>query len=185
MIIKFNLVPVSEKIEEEKKLGFRSIGYLGFLFLLLAVVTVIIIGSGLWLTHKERKYQRIKKMKLAELEKYKKIARKVKLLEKQNEEIKQKIKTIVSLKKKQGRFLKVYDVLVSSIGNNKILFKNLSIREGVVSLQALALDLEEVANYLKALEIQKKIFKSIDLKNTHRKKIKELTLVEFNTEIRF
>ncbi len=183
MIIKFNLVPIHEEAKEEKRI--LKTNYLFFLFVSIFLVIVGIAGSAIYLIHKEQYYEKIKKIKIAQLQKYKDIAKKVKLLKKQNEEIRQKILTILSLKRKQGKYLQIYDILVSSIGDNKILFKNLKIQPGKAYLQAIALDLEEVANYLRGLELHNKVLKSVELRNTYKKKMGNIALVEFNTEIRF
>jgi len=183
MIIRFNLVPKYDK-EKKKKIKIE-ISYIKLFFICLLGVIFTIISSFIFLEYKLNHLEKLKRLKIAERNRYKKIIPKVKQLEEQHKEITQKILTIISLKKKQGRILYAYYIIVSSIGDNDITFKNLTINSQKALLKGVSLDLEDVANFLQTLEFNKKILKTIELENIYKRKVGGIEIVEFNSQIIF
>ncbi len=129
------------------------------------------------------KYNFLKKEKTDKLNNYKKIALKVKKMEEENKEIYKRIKAIVELKERQGMLLKVLYPIFSEIKENKIFFRNLRADQGKVLVDGYAVSYEDLAQYLKELELKKEIFKNIDLKSAHEKKLGTYEVIEFNVEI--
>ena len=181
MIIRFNLVP---KYEREKKRKIE-IDYVKLFFICILIVVFAIITSFVVLEYKLNRLERLKRLKIAERNTYKKIIPKIKQLKEQHKEITQKILTILSLKKKQGRVLYVYYIIASSIEKNDITFKNLTINSQKALLKGISLDLEDVANFLQTLESHKEILKTIELENVYKRKVGGIGIVEFNTQIFF
>ncbi len=183
MIIKFNLLKIHYKEEilvEESKLTLIKL-YLGLLFLTL----IVIVGGFFYYQMKIKDLENQKLEKEQKLKEYQVLAQRVKQLEEENEEIKKRITTIVNLKKLQGQKLKVIESLISSIGNNKILFSNLNLNSSKASFKALSSDLEYIANYLNNLENNKELFKYVELKKTVQQKRGPFSYVEFETEVGF
>lgn len=183
MIIKFNLLKVQKKEEVvvvETKLTFIKT-YIGLLFLTLAVI----IGGFFYYQMKIKNLEAQKLENEQKLKEYQVLAQKTKQLEEENEEIKKRITTIINLKKLQGQKLKVIESLIASIGNNKILFNNLSLDSSKANFRALSVDLEYIANYLNTLENNKELFKYVELKKTVQQKRGVLSYVEFETEVGF
>ena len=185
MIIRFNLVPKYDKEKEKKKKKKIEINYIKLFFVCILGVLFTIISSFIFLEYKLNRLEKLKRLKIAERNTYKKIIPKIKQLEEQHKEITQKILTILSLKKKQGQILYTYYIIVSSIGDNDITFKNLTINSQKALLKGVSLDLEDVANFLQTLEFHKEILETIELENIYKKKVGGIEIVEFNTKIFF
>ncbi|RLG12666.1 hypothetical protein DRN73_01810 [Candidatus Pacearchaeota archaeon] len=183
MIIKFNLI-TKTKEEVFEKVPEKFI-FLKIYALLLCITILIIVIVGMCLSIKVNTLIKEKKAKQAQLQKYKLIVKNVELFKKQNEEIKKRISTILALKKKQDVPLKVISYLMDAIKNNKILFTHLKLTSSTVQIKGIALDLEDVANYLKNLEINKKLIKDVNLVNTVRKTHEKFAYIEFSTNIRY
>lgn len=182
MIIKFNLIKThkEEVVLIEKRLSFIKIYLILFFFTLAGV-----IGGFFYLQMTIKKLETQKVEKEQKLNEFKNLAQRVKQLEQENEEIKKRITTIVNLKKLQGKKLRIIDSLISSIGDNKILFTNLFLENNKGSFKGLSVDLEYIANYLNILEKNKEVFKYVELKKTVQQKKGVLNYVEFETEIGF
>jgi len=179
MIIKFNLLPKKEpgKLEEVKK---KYVFLRTFLIVFILVITTIIVeGFHLEYTLRNLKEEKIEKEK--KLAEYKKIAQKVESLEKETEEIKKRISTIINLKKNQGKGLQKLEILLENIGRNKIVFTELSITPNKAEMNGISSDLKNIANYLKNLENQKDIIKEISLRKTEKRE----AYIEFKAGVLF
>ena len=184
MILKFNLLPRErlEALEAESKKKYQFLKLAGIAILL---TFLSISFTSIYLAYKIHFLKSIAKDLSLELSKYKFIAQKVKAMEKENKEIKQRILTILKLKKQQAQILKRLDCLLRAIDNNKIFFNNLEITVSRAQIKGVSMDLEYIANYLKNLERNKNIIKDVILKNTVKRESQAIPYIEFNTEIRF
>lgn len=183
MIIKFNLLKLQKK--EEPVVIEKRITFIKVYLVLLALTLAGIVGAFFYYQTEIKSLEKEKAEKEQKLKEYQVLAQKVKQLEEENEEIKKRITTILSLKKLQGQKLKVIDSIFSSIGNNKILFSNLILESSRASFKALSVDLEYIANYLNTLESNKELFKYVELKKTVQQKKGVLNYIEFETEVGF
>jgi type IV pilus assembly protein PilN len=167
MIIKFNLLPKKEPIRiEEEKEGFVFLKT--FLIIFIAVIlTIFAEGVNLQYTFKNLKNEKVEKEK--RLVEYKKIAEKLKELEKENEELKKRISTIIALKENQGKGLQRIDTLIGNIGKNRIVFTELSVDISNASMSGVSSDLKDIAGYLKNLENIKELVKEVSLNKTEKK----------------
>lgn len=167
MIIKFNLLPRKEpvRVEEEKE---RFVFLKTFLIIFLVVIiTILVEGVRLQYTLKNLENEKIEKEK--KLLEYKKIEEKLKELERENEELKKRISTIITLKENQGKGLQRIDTLIANIGKNKIVFTELSLELSKADINGVSSDLKDIAGYLKNLENTKEIIKEVSLNKTEKK----------------
>ena len=179
MIIKFNLLPKKEIVKSEEvkeKYIFLKTFLIIFVIVILTIVMgVIYLGYNL----KGLKNEKIKKE--TKLKEYKKIAQKVKILEKENEEIKKRISTIIDLKKRQGKELQKIEILIGNIGVNRIVFTQLSVKPSQAKITGVSSDLKDIANYLKNLENQRNIIKEVTLSEI----VKKEAYIEFKARVLF
>lgn len=179
MIIKFNLLPKKEliRVEEEKE---RFVFLKTFLIIFIAVIlTIFAEGFRLQYTLKTLKNEKVEKEK--RLVEYKKIAEKLKGLEKENEELKKRISTIITLKENQGKGLQRIETLIGNIGKNRIVFTELSVSISNATINGTSSDLRDIAEYLKNLENVKEIVKEVTLNKTEKKE----GYIEFRAEVLF
>ncbi len=167
MIIKFNLLPKKEPIsvEEEKE---RFVFLKTFLIIFLVVI-ITILAEGIRLQYSFKNLRNEKVEKEKKLVEYKKIAEKLKELERENEELKKRISTIIALKENQGKGLQRIDTLIGNIGKNKIVFTELSVEISKADMSGVSSDLKDIAGYLKNLESVKDIIKEVSLNKTEKK----------------
>uniref|UniRef100_A0A7C4NUM9 Fimbrial assembly family protein n=1 Tax=Thermodesulfobacterium geofontis TaxID=1295609 RepID=A0A7C4NUM9_9BACT len=179
MIIKFNLLPKREliKVEEEKE---RFVFLKTFLIIFIAVIlTIFVEGFRLQHTLKTLKNEKVEKEK--RLVEYKKVAEKLEELEKENEELKKRISTIVSLKENQGKGLQRIETLIGNLGKNRIVFAELSVGISNANMNGISSDLKDIAEYLKNLENVKELVKEVSLNKTEKKE----GYIEFRAEVLF
>ncbi|PMP67745.1 MAG: hypothetical protein C0190_02705 [Thermodesulfobacterium geofontis] len=179
MIIKFNLLPKKEliRIEEEKK---RFIFLKTFLIIfLIVIITILAEGFRLQYTLKNLENEKVEKEK--KLVEYKKIAERLKELEKENEELKKRISTIIALKENQGKGLQRIETLIRNIGRNRIVFTELSVELSKADINGVSSDLRDIAGYLKSLENTKEIIKEVSLNKTEKK----AGYIEFKAGVKF
>ena len=167
MIIKFNLLPKKEPIsvEEEKE---RFVFLKTFLIIFLVVI-ITILAEGIRLQYSFKNLRNEKVEKEKKLVEYKKIAEKLKELERENEELKKRISTIIALKENQGKGLQRIDTLIGNIGKNRIVFTELSVEISKADMSGVSSDLKDIAGYLKNLESVKDIIKEVSLNKTEKK----------------
>lgn len=179
MIIKFNLLPKRGliKVEEEKE---RFVFLKTFLIIFIAVIlTIFVEGFRLQHTLKTLKNEKVEKEK--RLVEYKKVAEKLEELEKENEELKKRISTIVSLKENQGKGLQRIETLIGNLGKNRIVFAELSVGISNANMNGISSDLKDIAEYLKNLENVKELVKEVSLNKTEKKE----GYIEFRAEVLF
>ncbi|MEN3039433.1 MAG: hypothetical protein ABDI07_09855 [Candidatus Kryptonium sp.] len=182
MIIKFNLLP-KEKIQpevREKPPIFLKV-YTSFLLFTLIILAVIFYNTH----NKIVNLTEDKKKKEELLNKYKKIAIKVKEMEKENEEVKRRIEIIISLKEAQGKNLKNLASILSNAQVSKLLFSGLRLDSAKANVKGLGLDMDFLALYMQHLENNKEVIKSVTLKTAQQKTLGDLKLVEFELEVNF
>ena len=182
MIIKFNLLP-KESVEVETKertLSFFKIYFSILSFIILSLILLIHNNYSIY-----KKLEKEKNEKQILLNKYKNIAKKVKNLEKENEEIKKRIETVVNLKKDQGKNLKYLAELIKEIQPDKLILTNLKIQNDNCYLKGLSLDIDFLAYYMQSLEGKKDLIKNVNLKTAYQKEVSDLKLVEFELEVKF
>ncbi len=179
MIIKFNLLPKKEviKIEEKKE----EYIFLKTLFIIFIVIVVTIIGEGIRLQYNLNNLQKEKEKKQKQLVEYRTIAEKVKIMEKEIEEIKKHILTIIDLKKKQGEMLQKIEAIIVNIEKNKIVFTQLTLDPSKAELIGISSDLKDIGHYLKNLENQKEFIKEVNLNETNKKE----AYIEFKAGVVF
>lgn len=182
MIIKFNLLPKKVvKIEiKGRPLQFVKI-YFSILFFFTITFLVIIYNNFSTIKNLEKE----KNEKQVLLNKYKNIAKKVKDLEKESEEIKKRIETVLNLKKNQGKNLQYLAELIREIQPEKLIITNLKIQNDNGYLKGLSLDMDFLAFYMQSLENKKELFKNVNLKTAYQKEVADLKLVEFELEVKF
>ncbi|MFN3504924.1 MAG: PilN domain-containing protein [Caldimicrobium sp.] len=184
MIIKFNLIP-KEKIEEAERIKERT--YL-FLKLYFVLIIIIILGVSSFVIFKQREISALeitKKEKEETLKKYKHIAQKVKEMEIEKEELKKRIKILVSLRTNQGKNLKNLYTLLSMVNPSKLIFTNLKLESSKANIKGLGLDMDFLAHYMGELEKNKEIVKSVNLKIAQQQTIGDLKFINFELEILF
>jgi len=179
MIIKFNLLPKKEVFKPE--LEKERYPFLKTLLIVFLVVIIAIIVEGFRLEYTLRNLRNEKIEKEKKLAEYKKIAEKVQALEKENEEIKKRIATIVDLKKNQGRGLQKLETLIANIGKNRIVITELSVEPSKAEINGVSSDLKDIASYLKNLENTKEVIKEVSLNKTEKKE----AYIEFKAGVSF
>ncbi len=179
MIIKFNLLPKKEVVKiEEKKEEYR---FLRILFIIFIVVIFTIIGEGIRLQYSLNNLQKEREKKQKQLVEYKTIAEQVKAMEREIEEIKKRILTIVDLKKRQGDMLQKIETIITNIEKNKIVFTQLALDSSRAEITGISSDLKDIAEYLKNLENQKEFIKEVALNETNKKE----AYIEFKAGVIF
>lgn len=182
MIIKFNLLPqkTTEVTIKEKPLTFITV-YFSILSFILISFALIAYNNYSTL----RKLESEKNEKQMTLTKYKNIAEKVKKLEKESEEIKQRIETLVNLKKEQGKSLNYLAELIKEIAPDKLIITSLTLKDNNAHIKGMGLDMDFLAYYMQSLENKKNIIKNVNLKIASQKELQDLKLVEFELEVKF
>lgn len=179
MIIKFNLLPKKELVKPEEVEGRYIFFKIFSLVFIVIVVTITVEGFHLKYTLDRLKDEkREKEEKLAE---YQKIAQKVKFLEKEMEEAKKHISTIITLKKNQGIALQRLEALIEDTHKNRVAFTELSVNSSQAEMNGISSNLENIANYLKSLESRKDIVKEVPLKKIEKKE----AYLEFKAGVMF
>ncbi|BAU22838.1 hypothetical protein THC_0443 [Caldimicrobium thiodismutans] len=182
MIIKFNLIP-KEKLEieiREKPPVFFKIYSAIFLFFIITMASLIYnIQTKIHSLDKEKKNKELI------LNNYKNIAKKVKSMEKENEEVKKRIETIIALKDTQGKNLRYLAEIMANTIQNQLIFSSLKLENAKASIKGLGLEMDFLAMYMQNLEQKKDIIKSVNLKNAQQKIVSDLKLVEFELEVLF
>ncbi|MFN3568331.1 MAG: PilN domain-containing protein [Caldimicrobium sp.] len=184
MIIKFNLIP-KEKIEEIEALKERPYLFLKSYFVLLLIM---LLGVCSFVILKQREVsllEKTKKEKEEALTKYKYTAQKVKEMEKDIEELKKRIETLVALKSKQGKNLKNLNILLSMANPSKVIFTNLKLESSKANIKGLGLDMDFLAHYMGELEKNKEIVKNVNLKIAQQQTIGDLKVINFELEVFF
>lgn len=182
MIIKFNLIP-KEKVEaeiKEKPLIFLKV-YSAFLLFFIITIASLIYNTQTKIYSLDKE----KKNKEMTLNKYKNIAQKVKVMEKENEEVKKRIETIIALKDAQGKNLRYLDEIMANTSQNQLIFSSLKLENSKAFVKGLGLEMDFLAMYMQKLEQKKDIVKSVNLKNAQQKVVADLKLVEFELEVLF
>ncbi|RLG09215.1 hypothetical protein DRN73_10255 [Candidatus Pacearchaeota archaeon] len=179
MIIKFNLLPKKEVVKPEE-IKEKYIFLKTFLVIFIIVIVTIVV-EGIYLGYNLKSLKSEKMKKETKLKEYKKIAQKVKILEKKSEEIKKRISTIIDLKKRQGKELQKIETLIRNIGRNRIVFTQVSIEPSQAEITGVSSDLKDIANYLKNLENQQGIIKEVSLSET----VKKEAYIEFKAGVLF
>lgn len=178
MIIKFNLLPKKEIVKPEVK---EKYIFLKTFLIIFIIVILTIMMMGIYLGYNLKSLKNEKMKKEIKLRKYKKIAQKVKILEKESEEIKKRISTIIDLKKRQGKELQKIETLIRNISINRIIFTQLSVKPSQAEITGVSSDLKDIANYLKNLENQRNIIKEVFLSET----VKKEAYIEFKAGVLF
>jgi len=184
MIIKFNLLPHKKKIIKTSK-KVISLSFAHVYVFVLIIIFAFIIGAVINVELNLRKLEKEKREKEEYLNRYKSIAIKVKKLEEEKEDIKKRINAIIELKKDQGQRLRVLYYIISEVKENKVLISTLKADPGKGYIKGYAFSLEDVANYLKNLEVNKQVFKNVELRSAVTKQLGEYSLVEFESEVQF
>lgn len=184
MIIKFNLLPYKERLFGSPKIAI-SISFAHVYIFVLVILLAFVIGAVINFELNLRKLEKEKKEKKELLNRYKNIALKVKKLEEEKEDIKKRINAIIELKKDQGQRLRVLYFTLSEVKENKVLISSLKTEPGKGYIKGYAFSLEDVANYLKNLEVNKQVFKNVELRSVVTKQLAEYSLVEFESEVQF
>jgi len=184
MIIKFNLLPHKKKIIKTSK-KVISLSFAHVYVFVLIIIFAFIIGAVINVELNLRKLEKEKREKEEYLNRYKSIAIKVKKLEEEKEDIKKRINAIIELKKDQGQRLRVLYYIISEVKENKVLISTLKADPGKGYIKGYAFSLEDVANYLKNLEVNKQVFKNVELRSAVAKQFGEYSLVEFESEVQF
>jgi len=179
MIIKFNLLPKKEIVKPEEVK--EKYIFLKTFLIIFVIVILTIVMEGIYLGYNLKSLKNEKMKKETKLREYKKIAQKVKILEKESEEIKKRISTIIDLKKRQGKELQKIETLIGNIGINRIIFTQLSIKPSQAEITGVSSDLKDIANYLKNLENQRNIIKEVSLSET----VKKEAYIEFKAGVLF
>jgi type IV pilus assembly protein PilN len=182
MIIKFNLLP-KEKIEfeaPEKTPVFLKVYSAILLFFIISVISLTVNVQK-----KINSLETDKKNKETTLNNYKNIAKKVKTMEKENEEVKRRIETLVTLKESQGKNLRYLAEIISNTNQNQLMFSTLKLDDSKALIKGLGLDMDFLALYMQRLEQKKEIIRSVNLKNAQQKVLADLKLVEFELEVLF
>ncbi len=182
MIIKFNLLP-KERVEieaPEKTPVFLKIYSAILLFFIISVVSLTVN-----LQNKINYLEKEKKNKEMTLNNYKNIAKKVKNMEKENEEVKKRIETIITLKEAQGKNLRYLAEIISNTNQNQLIFSTLKLDNSKAFIKGLGLDMDFLAIYMQRLEQKKEVIKAVNLKNAQQKVLADLKLVEFELEVLF
>lgn len=183
MIIKFNLIRKEER--ELEKIEIKKFSFLKFYF---SLILFLIISLTIIFYEKNKTIKKLeakKNEKQMILTKYRNIANKIKKLEKENEEIKKRIETIVNLKKSQERELKKLAELLYESNSDKILLTNLKINSNKGNIKGLSLDLDYLAYYMQNLEKKKDLIKEIILKTATQKESYEIKMIEFEMEVNY
>lgn len=182
MIIKFNLLP-KEKVSPEAReisLIFLKV-YISLLLFLLTFLTFLFYTTHNKITSLIQE----KKQKEVILEDYKRIAIKVKEMERENEEIKKRIEIILTLRDAQGKNLKNLANVLRDVPASKLLFSNLKLDNSKAYIKGIGLDMDFLALYLQNLENNKEVIKALNLKTAQQKTIGDLKLIEFELEVSF
>ncbi|MCS7199140.1 MAG: PilN domain-containing protein [Caldimicrobium sp.] len=119
------------------------------------------------------------------MEDYKRIAIKVKEMERENEEIKKRIEIILTLRDAQGKNLKNLANVLRDVPASKLLFSNLKLDNSKAYIKGIGLDMDFLALYLQNLENNKEVIKALNLKTAQQKTIGDLKLIEFELEVSF
>jgi len=183
MIIKFNLIRQEEK--EIEKIEIKKFPFLKFYF---SLIVFLFISLTMIFYEKSKTIKKLdseKNEKQMILSKYKNIANKINKLEKENEEIKKRIETIVNLKKNQERELKKLAELLYESDSDKILLTNLKIDSNKGNIKGLSLDMDYLAYYMQSLEKKKDLIKEVILKTATQKESNEFKLIEFEIEVNY
>ena len=182
MILKFNLLPkrVAEVKPETRPFTFVKIYFIILSFLVITLISVTYNNYS-----KIKTFEKEKNEKQLLLNKYKNITKKVKELERENEEVKKRIEMIVNLKRNQGKNLKYLAEVIKEIKPEKLMLSNLKIQNDSAFLKGISLDMEFLAFYMQSLESKKEIIKNVNLKTAYQKGMGDFKLVEFEMEVKF
>ncbi|WP_038055321.1 PilN domain-containing protein [Thermodesulfobacterium hydrogeniphilum] len=179
MIIKFNLLPKKEEaFEEELKKE--------HIFLKVFII-LIVLSFGFIIVETIKMSYEIKHLKKEKIEKEKKfkqyqlIDRQIKNLKIENEEIKRRIETIISLRRAQVEQLKKIETIIASINNNKVYLSQLVLNTNHAKIEGISFNLKEIANYLNNLEKQKPVIKEVNIEEIKRQN----KYISFKTYVKF
>ncbi|MBX6423656.1 PilN domain-containing protein [Thermosulfurimonas sp. F29] len=178
-MIKINFVK-----EREKRKFVLRIDWLKIYFLSACLCLFLVIFSFLAIQREINDKNREKELLQRERARYIILIKKIEKLKKEDDELKNRIQTIIDLKRKRGQLLKIFDEIMLSVPIGKMYLVNFSLHNNRAIVSGFALDYENVAVYLKALE-SKKLFKRTDLLYTKQKEIKGYNLIEFKINLEF
>ncbi len=179
MIIKFNLLPKKEEaFEEELK---KEYIFLKVFTILIVLLFGFIIFETIRMSYEIKHFKKEKNEKEKKFKQYQLIDRQIKNLRIENEEIKRRIETIISLKKAQGEQLKKIETIIASINNNKIYFNQLTLNTNHAKIEGISFNLKEIANYLNNLEKQKPVIKEVNIEEIKRQN----KYIFFKTYVKF
>jgi len=178
MIIKFNLVP-EEKVKKKKiepSINFNKI----FIGVISGVIIIMVILIG-FMEFKSYKLAKELRKETAILRRYKNIAQEVKRLEKQTEEIKNRIVIMLRLRNYQRLQMEKFFCLFKNIGYNALFLTDFVFFPDKAVIKGLSLSLNDIANYLSRLEKANKLISKANVKNIQKKE----NFLQFDINVEF
>jgi len=176
-MIQINLLPVREWRRKEAVRQQISIFALSLTLLIVGLLAI-----GLTIQGKVR----AQRQEVASLEKnvakYAYVNKKIKKINKEQKQVKNKFKAIEKLQEGRTATVKILDEIVSSIPIDRLWLTELSLKENNVQLRGVALDNHTVALFMRRLETSP-MCKSVNLINTRQKSIQGHALMEFGLQM--
>ncbi len=183
MIIKFNLLPKEQREEILEKEAFFKKHLFLKIYLFLIFLVVFLLGILTYVNYTQfNSLKKLKADKENQLQKYKNIAKKIKTLEKEEQEVRKRIETIIDLKKLQGQGLERLFLILKEM-SNKIILTNLKLEVSKAQVKGLSLDVDFLAEYMRRLESQKEQIQAVNLKGVQQKILSDIKFSEFEIEI--
>ncbi len=177
-MIKINFVREKEK-ERKFRLDWFKV-YIFFVFL-----SVLFVLSSFFWIQKEIAQRNKEKLALEkEKSRYIVLMKKLEALKKEDLELRNRIQTIIDLKKKRGHLLRVFDEVLLSVPLGRMYLVNFSLYNKKATLSGFAMNYENVDIFIKRVE-KRFIFKRTDLLYNKQKKIKGYNLIEFKINLEF
>ena len=174
-MIRINLLPKDK--DHSKFLALKEI------YTLCAILVIFfILGSFFITNYKIKKYKEEVIALKKEETKYNKTIAQIKKIKKKKKEAEQIINLIITLLNQTPTMIKNIDLTIKQIPRKKIYLTKYSYKEPKISIQGMALSLEEVASYINNLEKTRQ-FKKIILDGINMKKIKNQQLTSFSLSI--
>ncbi|NPA39530.1 MAG: hypothetical protein GXO57_03710 [Thermodesulfobacteria bacterium] len=177
MIIKFNLLPPEKaKKRIEPSINFNKI-FVGVISGIL-IIAIVLIG---FLEFKSYKLAKEVRKETAILRKYKHIAQEVKRLQRQTEEIKNRIVIMLRLRNYQRTQMEKFDYLLRNIGSNALYLTDLTFFPDKAVVKGMSLTLNDIANYLSGLEKNSKLVYWANVRNIRRNE----NFLQFDINVKF
>ncbi len=174
-MIKINLYPESKKSKLVFSIKLEVGIYLAVLLVLvlsMLYVTSILNSNINSLTEQKRQKQRINRILLKKVSTIREYKKQIKIL-------KQKIKIIKKIRKKQNLPVIYLTELVKKFIRNKLWFTYLTLNSNRIYIRGVALDNQILADYIKALR-QSPYVQQIDLRRSSKKQIRGYDLITFS-----